>query len=56
MKILHISDTHGKHRLLKNLPPADIIVHSGDMSEDGAETGSHNGVKQNNAIDWLINK
>jgi Icc-related predicted phosphoesterase len=31
MKILHLSDTHGKHRLLTNLPKADIIIHSGDM-------------------------
>jgi len=38
MKILHLSDTHGKHHLLKHLPPADIIVHSGDVSEDGTES------------------
>jgi len=38
MKILHLSDTHSKHHLLKYLPPADIIVHSGDVSEDGTES------------------
>jgi len=38
MRILHLSDTHGKHHLLKDLPPADIIVHSGDMSEDGTDS------------------
>ena len=38
MKILHLSDTHGKHHLLKYLPPAYIIVHSGDVSEDGTES------------------
>ncbi|MDR2469355.1 MAG: metallophosphatase domain-containing protein [Tannerella sp.] len=38
MKILHLSDTHGKHHLLKNLPKTDIIVHSGDVSEDGTES------------------
>jgi len=38
MKILHLSDTHGKHRLIKDLPPADIIVHSGDLSEDGKDS------------------
>ena len=38
MKILHLSDTHGKHHLLKNLPKANIIVHSGDVSEDGTES------------------
>lgn len=38
MKILHISDTHGKHYLLKDLPKSDIIVHSGDMSENGKDS------------------
>ena len=38
MKLLHLSDTHGKHHLLKDLPQADIIVHSGDISEDGTES------------------
>lgn len=37
MKILHISDTHGKHRQLNGLPEADIIVHTGDFTEDGTE-------------------
>jgi len=32
MRILHISDTHGKHGLLPALPAADVIVHSGDVS------------------------
>ena len=35
MKILHISDTHGCHRRLKNLPEADVIVHSGDITMTG---------------------
>lgn len=35
MRILHLSDTHGMHHRLKDLPPADIIVHSGDGSEEG---------------------
>ena len=38
MILLHLSDTHGKHHLLKDLPKADIIVHSGDISEDGTES------------------
>jgi Icc-related predicted phosphoesterase len=38
MKIVHLSDTHGKHRLLKKLPTADIIVHSGDISENGTNS------------------
>ena len=37
MKILHLSDTHGKHDLLTNLPEADIIVHSGDFTFSGSE-------------------
>jgi Icc-related predicted phosphoesterase len=37
MKFLALSDTHGKHRLLKNLPPADVIIHAGDVSMNGAE-------------------
>ncbi len=35
MKILHISDTHGLHKRLNNLPDADIIVHSGDFTING---------------------
>lgn len=35
MKILHLSDTHGQHRKLERLPPADIIVHAGDVSMVG---------------------
>lgn len=37
MIILHISDTHGKHQILKDLPRADVIVHTGDITEDGTE-------------------
>lgn len=37
MKILHISDTHGKHEMLHELPEADVIVHTGDITEDGTE-------------------
>lgn len=37
MKILHLSDTHGAHRRLKNLPAADIVVHSGDFCMIGEE-------------------
>jgi predicted phosphodiesterase len=31
MKILHLSDTHGHHRELKELPATDVLIHSGDM-------------------------
>lgn len=37
MKIFHISDTHGWHRRMQNLPNADIIVHSGDFTITGSE-------------------
>lgn len=37
MKILHISDTHGCHRRMHDLPQADIIVHSGDFTMNGSE-------------------
>ena len=35
MKIIHISDTHGRHHQLNDLPEADVIVHSGDISNNG---------------------
>ena len=37
MKILQISDTHNRHRLLTNLPAADVIVHCGDFADNGTE-------------------
>ncbi len=37
MKILHLSDTHGKHNLLTQLPKADVIVHCVDLSDNGRE-------------------
>lgn len=44
MKILHLSDPHGYHRRLADLPPADVIVHSGDFTMTGS---------QEEAIDFL---
>ena len=37
LKILHLSDTHGVHRRLRDLPEADILVHSGDFTKSGSE-------------------
>ena len=37
MKIVAISDTHGKHRHL-NLPTGDMIIHAGDVSSRGLKT------------------
>lgn len=36
MKILHISDTHNCHHRLRDLPEADIVVHSGDFCMVGS--------------------
>lgn len=44
MKILHISDTHGKHRELNTLPTADVIIHSGDFTLNGTD---------NEALDFI---
>ncbi len=37
MKMLHLSDTHGCHRRLGELPAADVVVHSGDFTMSGSE-------------------
>lgn len=37
MRIIQISDTHNKHHLLVDLPAADVIVHCGDITENGTE-------------------
>lgn len=37
MKILHLSDTHCCHYRLRNLPEADVVVHSGDFCMAGSE-------------------
>ena len=44
MRIVHISDTHNQHHKLKNLPPADLIIHSGDVSMAAEE---------NDFIEWF---
>lgn len=36
-EILCLSDTHGRHRLLRELPDADMVVHCGDFTEIGTE-------------------
>ena len=38
MRILHLSDTHGLHHQISDLPEADVIVHSGDISHNGTES------------------
>lgn len=37
MKIVQISDTHGLHHNLKDIPAGDVLVHCGDFSHEGTE-------------------
>ena len=37
LKILHLSDTNGIHHSMRNLPEADTLVHSGDVTMSGTE-------------------
>lgn len=37
MKLFHLSDTHGCHHRLYDLPEADVLVHSGDFTLNGSE-------------------
>ena len=37
MRIIHLSDTHGQHGLIKDLPKANIIIHSGDITFSGRD-------------------
>ncbi len=37
MTIVAISDTHGLHHRIRNIPEADIIIHAGDVSNYGEE-------------------
>jgi Icc-related predicted phosphoesterase len=37
MKVISISDTHGSHKGLTNLPDGDVICHTGDYSARGDE-------------------
>jgi len=37
MKIVQISDTHGLHRRITDIPEGDVLVHCGDFSHNGTE-------------------
>ncbi len=37
MTITAISDTHGLHRRIKNIPLSDMLIHAGDVSNYGEE-------------------
>lgn len=47
-KILHLSDTHGLHRLLDTLPDANVLVHSGDFTMGRTEKEALD------FMEWLI--
>lgn len=41
VRLLHLSDTHGMHRRIEKrypLPEADILVHTGDLTNNGKES------------------
>lgn len=48
MKIIHISDTHNQHQSLVNLPEADVLIHSGDLTFAGSED------ELDDFIDWFV--
>ena len=47
MTILHLSDTHGMHRKLCDMPYADVLVHSGDFTLAGGD------MEALDFIEWL---
>lgn len=48
MRILQISDTHNRHHQLTDLPPADVIIHCGDFTENGTDA------EVLDFLNWLI--
>ncbi len=52
MKILFISDTHGGHQELINLPQADILIHSGDISKRGKDCEIEDFVEWLSSLDF----
>lgn len=52
MKILFISDTHGEHQKLNDLPQADILIHSGDISKRGKDYEIEDFIKWFSSLDF----
>ncbi|MFA7081125.1 MAG: metallophosphatase domain-containing protein [Bacteroidales bacterium] len=52
MRIIHISDTHNLHRKVKNLPSADLIIHSGDVSFAGTDEELMNFINWFSSLDY----
>lgn len=56
-KITGISDTHNRHKKLKNdLPGGDLLIHSGDITSIGRESEIREFVKWFNSIDNYTHK
>ena len=51
MKICFLSDTHGDHKGLKNLPEADVICHTGDYSPRGTHADLNEFLRWFGALD-----
>ena len=52
MKIVAISDTHGRHRQLVNLPRGDILVHGGDVCNRGSISEAIDFIKWFSQLDY----
>ena len=50
IKLIVISDTHGQHRHLKNVPNGDILIHAGDISNVGERS------QVEDFIEWFRNQ
>jgi Icc-related predicted phosphoesterase len=37
VSILHLSDTHNLHDTIPNMPSADVLIHTGDWTENGTD-------------------
>ena len=49
MKIITVSDTHGMHRQVKNLPKGDVLIHAGDITSRGTKK------EVEDFLDWFNN-
>lgn len=52
MKILFLSDTHGLHQKLGDLPQADILIHSGDISNRGRDAEVEDFINWFSSLDY----
>jgi len=52
MRFITLSDTHNKHKHLKNLPSADAIIHAGDITSRGSEQEVSDFLKWFSGLDY----